>query len=150
MKRLTDITPSTPHTISGEQAWHFSKFHRFTVHFDSLSFFTPTDAPSHTTTYQSFKSYQNHSKHFRNHSNMLRSSMRSSSGSFFISLSMPPILKIIKISKKDHHSVVVMRQHMSSVRVMRTVWRRELSSSRLHTVRITGTLNICCHITTTE
>jgi hypothetical protein len=32
----------------------------------------------------------------------------------------------------------------------RTVWRRELSSSRLHTVRITGTLDICCHITATE
>ena len=34
---------------------------------------------------------------------------------------------------------------------MRTVWRRELdSSSRLHTVRITGILNICCHITTMD
>jgi len=31
--------------------------------------------------------------------------------------------------------------------VMRTVWRRELSSSRLHTVRITGILNIRCHMT---
>jgi hypothetical protein len=38
-----------------------------------------------------------------------------------------------------------MWQHMSSVPVMRTV-----SSSRLHTVRITGTLDMCCHITTTE
>jgi hypothetical protein len=36
------------------------------------------------------------------------------------------ILKIIKIFKKCYHSVVVMWQHMSSVPVMRTVWRREL------------------------
>jgi hypothetical protein len=35
------------------------------------------------------------------------------------------ILKIIKIFKKCYHSVVVMWQHMSSVPVMRTVWRRE-------------------------
>jgi hypothetical protein len=38
------------------------------------------------------------------------------------------ILKIIKIFKKCYHSVVVMWQHMSSVPVMRTVWRRELDS----------------------
>jgi hypothetical protein len=58
---------------------------------------------------------------------MFRTSMRSSSGSFlFISLSMLLILKIIKIFKKCYHSVVVMWQHMSSVPVMRTVWRREL------------------------
>jgi hypothetical protein len=44
-----------------------------------------------------------------NHSNMFRSSMRSSSGSFFlfISLSLLLILKIIKIFKKCYHSVVV-------------------------------------------
>jgi hypothetical protein len=36
------------------------------------------------------------------------------------------ILKIIKIFKMCYHSVVVMWQHMSSVPVMRTVWRREL------------------------
>jgi hypothetical protein len=36
------------------------------------------------------------------------------------------ILKIIKIFKKCYHSVVVMWQHMSSVPVMRTVWRHEL------------------------
>jgi hypothetical protein len=36
------------------------------------------------------------------------------------------ILKIIKIFKKCYHSVVVMWQHMSSVPVMRTVWRLEL------------------------
>jgi hypothetical protein len=29
----------------------YYKFHRFTVHFDSLSFFTPTHALSHTTMY---------------------------------------------------------------------------------------------------
>jgi hypothetical protein len=39
------------------------------------------------------------------------------------------ILKIIKIFKKCYHSVVVMWQHMSSVPVMRTVWRRELDST---------------------
>jgi hypothetical protein len=33
------------------------KFHRFTVHFDSLSFFTPTYALSHITMYYSFKLY---------------------------------------------------------------------------------------------
>jgi hypothetical protein len=61
---------------------------------------------------------------------MFRFSMRSSSGSFvFISLSMLLILKIVKIFKKCYHSVVVMWQHMSSVSVMRTVWRRELESS---------------------
>jgi hypothetical protein len=37
------------------------------------------------------------------------------------------ILKIIKIFKKCYHSVVVMWQHMSSVPVMHTVWRRELA-----------------------
>jgi hypothetical protein len=58
---------------------------------------------------------------------MFRSFMRSSSGSFlFIPLSMLLILKIIKIFKMCYHSVVVMWQHMSSVSVMRTVWRREL------------------------
>ena len=30
-----------------------------------------------------------------------------------------------------------------------TVWRRELDS-RLHTVSVTGILNICCHITTID
>jgi hypothetical protein len=34
-----------------------TKFHSFTVHFDSLSFFTPTYALSHTTIYWSFKLY---------------------------------------------------------------------------------------------
>jgi hypothetical protein len=59
---------------------------------------------------------------------MFRSSIRSSSGSsLFISLSMLLILKIIKIFKKCYHSVVVKWQHMSSVPVMRTVWRRELA-----------------------
>jgi hypothetical protein len=45
---------------------------------------------------------------------MFRSSMKSSSGSFFlfISLSMLLILKIIKIFKRCYHSVVVMWQHM--------------------------------------
>jgi hypothetical protein len=38
------------------------------------------------------------------------------------------ILKIIKIFKKCYHSVVVMWQYMSSVPVMRIVWRRELDS----------------------
>jgi hypothetical protein len=38
-------------------------------------------------------------------------------------LSMLLILKIIKIFKKCYHSVVVMWQHMSSVPVMRTMWR---------------------------
>ena len=37
-----------------------------------------------------------------------------------------------------------------SMPVMRTVWRRELNSSRLHTVSITGILNIYCHITTMD
>jgi hypothetical protein len=60
---------------------------------------------------------------------MFRSSMRSSSGFFlFIFLSMLLILKIIKIFKKCYHSVVGMLQHMSSMPVMRTVWRRELTS----------------------
>ena len=58
---------------------------------------------------------------------MLRSSMRSSSGSsLFTSLSMLLILKIIKVFKKYYQSIVVMWQHMFSVPVMRTVWRREL------------------------
>jgi hypothetical protein len=61
---------------------------------------------------------------------MFRSSMRSSSGSsLFVSLSMLLILKIIKIFKKCYHSAVVVWQHMSSVPVMRTVWRRELDST---------------------
>jgi hypothetical protein len=65
---------------------------------------------------------------------MFRSSMRSSSeSSLFISLSMLLILKIIKIFKKDYQSIVGMWQHMFSMPVTRTVWRRE-SSSRLHTV----------------
>ena len=42
-----------------------------------------------------------------------------------------------------------MWQHMFSMPVMRTVWRLE-SSLRLHTVRITGILNICRHITTMD
>ena len=50
------------------------------------------------------------------------------------------ILKIIKIFKRYYQSIVVMWQHMFNMPVMRTVWR--------HTVRITGILNICCHITT--
>jgi hypothetical protein len=58
---------------------------------------------------------------------MFRSSMRSSSWSYlFISLSMLLILKIIKIFKNYYQVVVVMWQHMSSVPVMRTVWRCEL------------------------
>jgi hypothetical protein len=61
---------------------------------------------------------------------MFRSSMRSSSGiSLFISLSMLLILKVIKIFKKYYKSFVVMWQHMFSMPVMRTVWRRELDSS---------------------
>jgi hypothetical protein len=83
---------------------------------------------------------------------MFRSSMRPSSGSsLFISLSMLLVLKIIKIFKKYYQSIVVMRQCMFSVPVMRTVWRRALqSNARLHTVRITGILNIRCHITTMD
>jgi hypothetical protein len=89
--------------------------------------------------------------------------MRSSSGSFlFISLSMLLILKVIKIFKKCYHSVVVMWQHMSSVPVMRTVWRRELSSSRtcsyqcflssctpisLHMLKSICALTLSCHFT---
>jgi hypothetical protein len=42
------------------------------------------------------------------------------------------ILKIIKIFKKYYQSIVVMWQHMSSVPVMRTVWRRELDCSPAH------------------
>jgi hypothetical protein len=58
---------------------------------------------------------------------MFRSSMRSSSeSSLFISLSMLLILKIIKIFKKCYQSIVVMWQHMASVPVMCTVWRRVL------------------------
>ena len=83
---------------------------------------------------------------------MFRSSMRSSSGSsLFISLSNLRILKTIKIFRKYYQSIVVIWQHMFSMPVMRTVWRCELdSSSRLGTVRITGTLNVCCHITTLD
>ena len=56
------------------------------------------------------------------------------------------ILKTIKIFKKYYQSIVVMWQHMFSMPVMRTVWRRE-SSSRLHTVRITvGVNKIRCTI----
>jgi hypothetical protein len=57
---------------------------------------------------------------------MFRSSMRASSGSYlFISLSLLQILKIIKIFKKYYQSIVVMWQHMFSMHVTRTVWRRE-------------------------
>jgi hypothetical protein len=77
--------------------------------------------------------------------NIFRSSMSSSSGSsLFIFLSMLLILKIIKIFKKYYQSLVVIWQHMFSMTVTRTVWRR------LHTVRVTGTLNIRCHITTMD
>jgi hypothetical protein len=38
-------------TIGFLQKMNLGKFHRFTVHFDSLSFFTPTYALSHTTIY---------------------------------------------------------------------------------------------------
>jgi hypothetical protein len=72
---------------------------------------------------------------------MFQSSMRSSSwSSLFISLLILQILKTIKIFKKYYQSIMVMWQRMP---VMRTVWRR----ARLHTVRITGILNIRCHIT---
>ena len=61
---------------------------------------------------------------------MFRFSRRSSSGcTLFTSLSMLLILKIIKIFKKYYQSIVVMWQHMFSMSVMRTVWRRELESS---------------------
>jgi hypothetical protein len=40
------------------------------------------------------------------------------------------ILKIIKIFKKCYRSVVVMWQHMFSVPVMCTVWRRELDTDK--------------------
>jgi len=81
---------------------------------------------------------------------MFRSSMRSSSGSsLFISLSVLLILKTIKIFKKYYQSIVVMWQHMFSIPVMITVWRRELSSG-LHTVIITGILNTCCQVTTMD
>jgi hypothetical protein len=70
---------------------------------------------------------------------MFQSSMRSSSGSFlFISLSMLLILKITKIFKKCYHSVVAMWQHMSSVPVMRTVWRRELELTGAENLAPTG------------
>jgi hypothetical protein len=36
--------------VAGETI-NSAKFHRFTVHFDSLSFFTSTHALSHTTMY---------------------------------------------------------------------------------------------------
>ena len=62
---------------------------------------------------------------------MFRSSMRSSSGSsLFTSLSMLLILKFIKIFKKYYH----------------ILW---LCGS-ICLVRITGILNICCHITTMD
>ena len=58
---------------------------------------------------------------------MFQASMRSSSGSsLFISLSKLLILKTIKIFKKYYQSTVVMWQHMFSMPVMLTVWRREL------------------------
>ena len=60
---------------------------------------------------------------------MFRSSMTSSSGSsLFISLSKLLILKSIKIFKKYYQSIVVIWQHMFSMPVMCTVWRRELMS----------------------
>jgi hypothetical protein len=60
---------------------------------------------------------------------MFRSSMRSSSGSsLFVSLSKLLILKIIKIFKKYYQSIVVVWQHMFSVPVMCTVWRRETNT----------------------
>jgi hypothetical protein len=63
---------------------------------------------------------------------MFRSSMRSSSGSFFVYFLVDVAdIKIIKIFKTCYHSVVVMWQHMSSVPVMRTVWRRELDSLKM-------------------
>jgi hypothetical protein len=69
---------------------------------------------------------------------MFRSSMISSSGSYlFISLSMLLILKIIKIFKSTINSSWLW-QHMFSVPVTRTVWRREPDG-------VTGILNICCH-----
>jgi hypothetical protein len=54
--------------------------------------------------------------------------MRSSSGSsLLISLSVLLILKNIKIFLKNYYqSIVVMWQHMFSMSVMSTVWRREL------------------------
>jgi hypothetical protein len=52
------------------------------------------------------------------------------------------ILKIIKIFKKCYHSVVGMWQHMFSVPVMRTVWRRELESSFLNILIIFNISNI--------
>jgi hypothetical protein len=55
------------------------------------------------------------------------------------------ILKAIRILKKYYQSIVVMWQRMFSMAVMCTVWRRELD-----TVRITGILNIHCHITTMD
>ena len=65
---------------------------------------------------------------------MFRSSMRSSSvSSSFISLSKLLILKTIKIFKKYYQSIVVMWQHMFSMPVMRTVWRRELDCSPANT-----------------
>jgi hypothetical protein len=73
---------------------------------------------------------------------MFRSSMRSSSGCFFISLSMLLILKNIKIFKKCYHSVVVMWQHMSSVLVMRIVWRRELQLVSTQYAGVITLLNI--------
>jgi hypothetical protein len=60
-----------------------------------------------TNMYWSFKLYWKDLRHFRNHSNMFQSSMRSSSeSSLFISLSMLLILKIIKIFKQYHQLIV--------------------------------------------
>ena len=60
---------------------------------------------------------------------MFRSSMRSSSGSvLFTSLQKLLILKTIKIFRKYYQSIVVMWQHMFSMSVMRTVWRRDLDT----------------------
>jgi hypothetical protein len=42
------------------------------------------------------------------------------------------ILKIIKLFKKYCQSIVVIWQHMFSVPVMRTVWRRELELASPH------------------
>ena len=43
------------------------------------------------------------------------------------------ILKTIKIFKKYYQSIVVMWQHMFSMAVMLTVWRRELSPAHVCT-----------------
>jgi hypothetical protein len=75
---------------------------------------------------------------------MFRSFMRSSSGSSpFVSLSMLLILKIIKIFKKYCQSIVVMWQHMFSVPVMHTVWRRELDVVNVMAAYTAITLTTC-------